>query len=463
MDMNKFRAPIIIVSQLIVLSFLFVFTSCDRDDIDAVPDLNAGGQTTIFAEYSNAFQQPAANLSANDFDRHLSGDVLFESIFVTAPSPQNSGLGPIFVQNSCVTCHPKNGRAAFPGAGKDMGGLLARISLPGQDINGANISVPGFGTQLQTKGNFNVIPEGELSFFEEFIDGLMADGTPYLIRKPVFMITNTYISLPSNTEMSIRIGPPIFGLGLLESISEADLLSRADPDDSNKDGISGRLNYVYDDRLGKMSPGRFGWKASQPSLFNQTAHAFLQDMGLSSPYLLNDPSYGQAQHDNNTDDPEVTNDVIELAAFYAQSLGVPAPRRQTDPDVRYGKKLFINIGCEKCHVSKMTTSNNPDHIFLSNQSIQPYTDLLLHDMGEGLADQRNDGLANGKEWRTPPLWGIGLTQVVAGHTNFLHDGRARNLQEAILWHDGEAKKSKDDYAKLSRSDREKLILFLNSL
>ena len=454
-------------SALIYTGFyLFVnltFLSCTKAVEEPLNDINAGGSTTIFTEFSNSFQQPAANLDKEGLDDHRSGDLLFESIFVTSPSPQNSGLGPIFVQNACVSCHPKNGRAAFPESGSDMGGLLARISLPGSGIHGENISVPGFGTQLQTKANFGVIPEGQLSYFNEFIEGLMADGSSYTLRRPVFKIFNTYLPFPSEVQMSVRIGPPIFGLGLLESISEEELLKRVDPDDKNKDGISGRLNYVYDDRVGKMAIGRFGWKASQPSIYNQTAHAFLEDMGLSSPYLPQDPSYGQVQQDSKADDPEVTDDVVRLATFYAQSLGVPAPRRQNLPDVIYGKKLFAYIGCEKCHTSKMQTGPNSDHPFLANQSIQPYTDLLLHDMGPGLADHRSDGLANGNEWRTPPLWGIGLTQVVGGHTNFLHDGRARNLEEAIMWHDGEGRSSKDGYAKLSKKDREKLLLFLNSL
>jgi len=446
--------------------FLFVnliFLSCSKFEQDNIVDIKAGGATTIFAEFSNAYQQPAPNMDKAGFDDHRLGDVLFESIFVTAPAPANGGLGPIFVQNSCVSCHPKNGRTAFPAPGQDLGGLLARISMPGQGIHGENISVPGFGTQLQTKANFGVIPEAQLTFFHTFIEGLLVDGEKYELRKPNFEIKNPYIPFPPNVEVSVRIGPPVFGLGLLESVTEAEMAKLADPDDRNKDGISGRINYVYDERDGQYKVGKFGWKASQPDLSSQTAHAFLEDMGLSSPYLPKDPSYGQSQQDNKMDDPELTEEVIELATFYTRSLGVPAPRRQLEADVDYGKKLFTFIGCAKCHTPAMVTGPNSNFPFLANQKIQPFTDLLLHDMGVGLADNRPDGLASGKEWRTPPLWGIGLTQVVAGHTNFLHDGRARNIQEAILWHDGEGRRSKEAYARLSKNDRNKLIKFINSL
>jgi len=449
---------------LILGMISFCFAACSDDSFDTEEiDIRAGGETTVYAEFSNAFQIPAPNLTPQELISHRQGDVLFESIFVTAPAPANAGLGPLFVQNSCVSCHPKNARSAFPENSSDMGGLLARVSLPGYGPNYTAIPVPGFGTQIQSKANVGVIPEAQLTCFFTFIEGLMADGTSYTLRKPNFKLTNFYTDFPQNALLSVRIGPPVFGLGLLESVPEEEILKRADPDDRDRDGISGRPNYVFDDRYQIMRLGRFGWKANQPDLYSQTAHAFLEDMGVTSPYLSNDPSKGQVQDDGKSDDPEINDDMVKLAAFYTQSLGVPAPRRSSQDDVNYGRKLFYFIGCEKCHRAELTTGINTDFAFLSGQRIQPYTDMLLHDMGEDLADHRPDSQASGSEWRTPPLWGIGLTQVVAGHSNFLHDGRAGNIEEAILWHGGEAQKAKESYTRLSAQDRKKILAFLYSL
>jgi len=456
---------VVTVIILSIIGSVGLLNSCSYDEIGNSPDhsISAGGATTVDAVFSNAFQIPAPNMDENQNIMHRKGDVLFESIFVTPPSPVLGGLGPIFVQNSCANCHKKNGSAAFPLSMIDMGGILARVSLPDPSNPDNTIPVPGYGSQIQTKSTFGIIPEAKLSYLMEYINGTMEDGTKYTLAKPNFILSDFYTDFPAHAQMSARIAPPIFGLGLLEAISEKNILSRADPDDSNHDGISGRANYVYDIRTNSVRLGRFGWKANQTDLYNQTAQAFLEDMGITSPYLPHDPAFGQLQDDKKVDDPEIDNETVRLAAFYTQSLGVPAHRDKDNPDIIYGEKLFHYIGCQSCHVSSITTSQHPEYDFLSNQKIQPYTDLLLHDMGEGLADHRPDGKANGFEWRTPPLWGIGLTDVVGGHSNFLHDGRARNIEEAILWHGGEAEKSKVQYTKLSKRDREKLLLFLRSI
>lgn len=453
--MKKIGAVAVLIGLLIM--------ACSKTEIEVIPDVMSGGTTTIFAEFSNAFQLPAPNLNADGLQEHRQADAAFEAIFVTAPAEINAGVGPLFNQNSCAACHSKNGRAAFPEIAGDLGGLLFRVSLPGQGMHGEPLAIPGFGTQLQTKATFGKEAEAKVQITYETLEGAFADGEKYALRRPIYNIQQSYLPFPGNALFSPRIAPPVFGLGLLENINEADILKNADEYDRNNDGISGRPNYVWDIQANKKTLGRFGWKANQPNLHQQTAAAYSDDMGVTSPLFPTDPAKGQLQEDSFADDPEISDALVALTAFYTQSLGVPAPRRQEYADIKSGKLLFKNMGCTKCHSPQFTTDLNLDLPFLSNQKIQPYTDLLLHDMGEGLADNRPDFEADGREWRTPPLWGIGLTQVVSGHSNFLHDGRARNLQEAILWHDGEAKSAKESFKKLSKKEREQILYFLSSL
>ena len=273
--------------------------------------------------------------------------------------------------------------------------------------------------------------------------------------------------------MSPRIAPPLIGLGLLEAVAEEDILALADPDDSDGDGISGRPNRAWSAREKQATLGRFGWKAGSPTVDDQSQEAFFGDIGISVPNhpdgagecTERQPSCKQAPSGNSPqyDNLEAHRTVTDLVAFYARHLAVPARRNHDDPQVLAGKKLFYEIGCTGCHTPKHVTADVPDQPELSNQMIWPYSDLLLHDMGEGLADKRPEGIANGREWRTPPLWGIGLTEVVNGHSNYLHDGRARNLLEAILWHGGEASSARDAVTRLSRTEREQLLRFVESL
>lgn len=449
---------------LLFFCILALLTSCKKEDPVNIPDpaYQAGGATTVADFFSDAFEQPCPNLSTDEFNRHADADVAFEATFVTAPAINNSGLGPLFNQNSCVTCHGRNGRAAFPSSGSDLGGLLFRLSVPGEGPHGEPLPVPGFGGQLQTKAVFGVQPEGrvDLKFTEEVRQYL--DGTSYSLRKPDFVLTDLYTSMPGDALVSARIAPPVFGLGLLEVIPESDLLKKEDPSDSDGDGISGRANRVWDVENQRVAMGRFGWKAGQPSLLQQSAAAFSGDMGITTPLFPVESAAGQPQSDPLADDPEISWESLRLVAFYGQSLAVPAPRNLEDPQVSAGRTLFTQTGCAKCHTTSQRTGAS-DLPFLANQTIYPYTDLLLHDMGEGLADNRPDFLADGREWRTPPLWGIGMTQLVNGHTNFLHDGRARSLLEAVLWHGGEAEVSRKKVEALSSGDRENLIRFLEAL
>lgn len=272
-----------------------------------------------------------------------------------------------------------------------------------------------------------------------------------------------YMGLPSDVMYSPRIAPPVFGLGLLEAVPESDIVAMADEDDSNGDGISGKPNYAWNVVEGKKTLGRFGWKAANPSILQQSAGAYSEDMGITNFVFPNESAYGQQQYDNLNDEYEVSDSVLHAVAFYIRSLAVPARRNADDAAVLAGKKIFTAAQCAACHKPMQRTAVNVAFPELSNQVIFPYTDLLLHDMGPDLADYRPDFEANGFEWRTAPLWGIGLTQVVNGHTNFLHDGRARTLMEAIMWHGGEARFSRDYVSQLSQSDRDLLIKFLESL
>jgi CxxC motif-containing protein (DUF1111 family) len=263
--------------------------------------------------------------------------------------------------------------------------------------------------------------------------------------------------------ISPRMAPPVFGVGLLENIPESTILSFADENDADGDGISGKPNYVYNSYSGKTELGRFGLKANNPNILLQVAGAYQQDIGVTNYVFKNESSAGQSQSDGLNDDPELPDSILNAVAFYVRTLAVPARRNTTDPDVMAGEKIFTQINCSGCHKPTVQTGVNVAYPYLSNQRIHPYTDLLLHDMGDALADNRPDFLATGKEWRTAPLWGIGLFQKTNGVPFYLHDGRARTLEEAILWHGGEAEKSKQQFMRLSQSDRSKLIKFLNSL
>ena len=263
--------------------------------------------------------------------------------------------------------------------------------------------------------------------------------------------------------MSPRIAPPIFGLGLLEAVDEVDILALADTEDTNGDGISGKPNYAWNIEEGKKTLGRFGWKAANPSILQQAAGAYNEDIGITSFIFPNESSTNQSQYDGLDDEYEVSDSILHAVAFYIRTLAVPSRRNADDEEVLAGKKIFIDAKCSACHIPRLRTKTDVSFPEISNQIIFPYTDLLVHDMGPDLADNRPDYDADGQEWRTSPLWGIGLTRVVNGHQNFLHDGRARTLTEAIMWHGGEAAQSKQFVTNLSRTDRDALIKFIESL
>ena len=414
---------------------------------DGLLDVEAGGDTTVFDRTSNAYSLPASNLVGDDLDRHLAGDASFEATFVRGPAPVNPGLGPLYNHNACAACHGRDGRGLplFAPSGSQA---LVRVSLATgtPDVPGAPVPVPGLGGQLQDHGVFGVAPEVSVELAWRDVPGSYGDGTPYLLRAPDLTLRR-----PDGTELeaeilrSFRQPPAVFGLGLLEGIPDADLLAAADPDDRDGDGISGRPNQVWDVDANAVRIGRFGHKASNPTLVQQAAAAYANDMGVTNR------RFGA--------DLEVLDDVVELSAFYTATLGVPA---RAPGDVTAGEALFDQFGCASCH-TPVQHSGAHAIAALADQSFQPYTDLLLHDMGADLADGRPDFLADGNEWRTPALWGLGLVSTVLPGASYLHDGRARTVAEAILWHGGEGEAARERFRTASADDRRALLAFLSAL
>ena len=461
--------------SLLYLSFLvsILLSACDSESPVAVESTRifstsefSGGETTVFDASSHAFSIPAPNLSDASLAKHLEGDVEFEAVFVTAPAVVNPGLGPIYNNVSCINCHSRDGRGRPPNADEGLVSLLFRLSLPKAEdsvVGKPPTPVPGFGTQLNNRAIVEAAPEGKvkIDYTEQTLT--TADGTRVHLRYPNYTVTETYQPLPENVEVSPRVAPAVFGLGLLEAIPEETILAYADENDVDGDGISGKPNYVWDVVAQRYTLGRFGWKANQPTLLQQVAAAYNDDMGITTSLFSVENSAGQSQLTNHSVTPEVSDEILEVVTFYVQTLAVPARRDIDDPQVKQGEQLFAEAQCASCHVPTLRTGVLAGVPSVSNQTIQPFTDMLLHDMGPDLADNRSDFRANGREWRTPPLWGIGLVRRVNGHTNFLHDGRARNLMEAILWHGGEAEASRQAVEQMSKEERDALIAFLESL
>lgn len=440
-------------------------------------EVKSGGDTSTSKTGPNAYSLPAANLPISKRLDFSVGNSFFRNPWVPAPSSTDArdGLGPLFNTNGCQNCHIKDGRGHPPEKNDTHAvSMLVRLSIPAvteqqkaiYEKEGV-IPEPVYGGQLQDFALPGQKAEGKIDITYQEFAVTFADGTHAMLRKPNLTISElAYGDMHPDTQLSARVAPPMIGLGLLESIADETLLAMADPDDIDGDGISGKVNRVWDVAKQRFVLGRFGWKAGQPTLMQQNAAAFNGDLGLTSRLFPKENCTDKqtlCQSLPNGGEPEVSDNILDFVEFYSQHLAVPVRRNVNHPKVKLGQSLFKQIGCESCHRSSITTAQVADRPALSNQKIAPYSDLLLHDMGEGLADNRPEALANGQEWRTPPLWGIGYTQEVNGHTYFLHDGRARNLMEAILWHGGEAQSAQQQVLKLNQAEREALIAFLNSL
>lgn len=426
-----------------------------------------GGRATTDDFSVNAFGHAAPNISSDQQMQFVTGNAFFKRNWVTAPSSTADldGLGALFNAKSCSSCHFLDGKGE-PGFEKGQSSaLLFRLSVPTE--GGKTKPEPNYGNQFNHLAILGEKEEGQVEINYEEIIGAYPDGERYSLRNPLYTFTQlNYGSMQQDVLVSPRVAPHIIGLGLLEAIAADDILALADPQDHNSDGISGRPNYVKNVLTDSIQLGRFGWKANEPNVRQQVAAAFQGDMGLSSslfPAENETSNQGKLIQAANGGNPEVSDDILDRVTLYSQVLAVPKRREPNSEKVMQGAQLFSEIGCSSCHNPSFTTAQHNDITEFSKQKIYPYTDLLVHDMGEELADHRPDGDASGVEWRTAPLWGIGLVKTVNGHTTLLHDGRARNVEEAILWHGGEAERTKTEFKNLSKIERENLISFVNSL
>lgn len=489
---------------------LFFINGCSEKDTSAFSQHKhlqhlAGGDATITNTKPGAFSQPSSNIK--DVDKIITfnlGDDFFLRPWVSkrASTSSRDGLGPHFNNNACQNCHVRDGRGNAPNVsadedGTDFSSILfaaSRSDIASEQRNlmlaGELAKVPDstVGTQLQHRANMGIQAEVDLRVEYTTHTVTFADGHVVHLRRPNWIINNLYadkgFQFDKDTVFSARLSPPVIGMGLLQEIADADILSYADADDKNNDGISGKANRVWDATAKQVRIGRFGWKAGQPSVIQQAAGAFANDMGLSSriflgqicmPHQKDCLAAPNGNGDNNADYPyEVPDKVLDNINFYVSNLAVPARRNVDSKKVQRGQKLFNKAGCAACHVPYFKTQKSTANIEQSEQHIFPYTDLLLHDMGPDLADFTIDNKpanraalveysANAHEWRTPPLWGLGLAKVVNPKANFLHDGRARTPMEAVLWHGGEAQASKEKVLEFSKKERLAFEAFLNDL
>jgi CxxC motif-containing protein (DUF1111 family) len=454
---------------------------------DIPPRARSGGEFTVADESETAYSHPVPQLDAQHAESFALGHQMFTTRWAFFWFENAAfGRGPISNAQACTTCHTNNGRGLVSGTPRlasngaqgeardhhitvpfePAPNLVVRISVKGEGPHGGPRPHAHYGDQLQIFGVKGVVPaEGEFSVQWRESVAVLADGEQVRLRTPVLRIANLgYGPLGDDTLTALRLAPPLVGLGLLEAVPEETILAFAAR--TPIAGIRGRTNRVWDESQGKIVLGRFGLKANHGSLREQVAAAFINDIGLSSPvYPEQNCTAVQktCQEQMVAGQPEITPLRLAGTELYVRALQVPARRNSEDPEVLGGEELFAKAHCAVCHMPELKTGASPLLPQLAGQTIHPYTDLLLHDMGEGLSDGRPDFLASGSEWRTPPLWGIGLSKTVNGAGAFLHDGRARDFTEAILWHGGEALASREAFREMPRSDRAALIAFLQSL
>lgn len=452
------------------------------EDWAALEELNSkepkallGGDLTHFMYGGDSFATEAANLPWQLSAAFDAGDGIFERPFTEAKKSgfrfDADGLGPLFNGNSCEACHAADGRAAPPLAtGDTLEGLLFRVSIPGADEVGGPKPHPIYGGQLGDKAIDGHLPEVAYQLDFEEVKGKFADGETYTLQKPVYSFPDqNYGPLGEDAMVSPRIAPFMIGMGLIDAITDADLLKGEDIEDADGDGISGKANRVWSIEHGEYRVGKYGWKAETPTLAHQSMDAAINDMGITNPLFPKENCTAEqadcsAALSGTTDAPvEMDEQKMNEVVTYLEFLSVPGRDLLDHPEAARGEALFTSSGCSGCHTTQFVTGTEQRQRRLHNQTIHPYSDFLLHDMGPGLADNRPSFDASGVEWRTAPLWGIGMVETVNGHTRFMHDGRARNLEEAILWHGGEAETAKNVYLNLDKIDRTAMVKFLKSL
>jgi len=461
-------------------SFIYIFLAIFliRAYTFADPSL-PGGETSNQVENKNSFSLSSRNLEEHMRINFLVGNALFERMWEDSSISKNiakDGLGPFFSARSCESCHINDGRGHIPLTNKeDKISVVIQISQNIEQPNDyiKNIEDDTYGGQISEFAVKDVLKEADIIIDYKYSLEMYEDGRVVELRRPIIKIDNlNYGDFNESTTFSARIAQPMIGLGLIEHISDQSLLMNEDINDTNNDGVSGKANKVWDIENEKLAIGRFGWKAAQPSVYQQTADAFYHDMGLSNKLYSNPFNCTSKQvecakaisgNSEEYDDLEVSNDQLDLVTFYSSQLGVPARRSINAENVKKGKEIFFALNCNSCHVESFTTGDSGSHANLNNQIIYPYSDFLLHDMGESLSDGVSEFFAQGSEWRTPPLWGIGLTSIVSDEYGYLHDGRARTIEEAILWHGGEANEIIQNYKKLKKNEVNQLLSFINSL
>ncbi len=437
---------------------------------DALPpaDSKSGGAATTLDDTSQAYGNSIRKLNDEQAGLFSLGHSVFSRAWVTAPATTDNldGLGPLFNARACASCHSKDGRSAPFNNSGGLLGMLFRLSIPGESAHGGPNPDPVYGDQLRPFGILGVPGDGTPHVSYEEQPGSYGDGTEFSLQKPSYSIDGWNYGEPNeNIMISPRTGPSVIGLGLLEAVPEKEILEGAHPAD--EDGVAGVANYVWDAGKEQTVLGRFGWKANQPTTMQQTAGAFVGDIGITSSLFQNGTCTSTMTACNEAisgadPDFELSDQSWQAVSFYMRSLAVPARRDVDDQVALQGERLFTNFGCASCHRSTLHTGVT-DAEALSNQTIHPYTDLLLHDMGPELADGRPDYLADGNQWRTAPLWGLGLLQKVNQHSFMLHDARARGFAEAILWHGGEGATARENFRMASADERNALLKFLESL
>lgn len=482
------------------------FTSCSKvtvPDFEQAEHLPAGGMTGKGLS-DRSFVQVGRNVDRKEELLFWTGFSLFRDPWVIAPSStkDRDGLGPLFNTRSCISCHLSGGKGPAPQEGNSKPTALVIRFGSGED---GLFKDPVYGDQLQPRAiaithssiKPDLLGEAKLQLGYQEIYGEYADGSTYILRQPTYQLTDlAYGALDKRTKLSPRFSPVIYGVGLLDAISEQDLLAQEDINDTNQDGISAKYNRVpiapsdhntaefhgalensKDTALietarmsaARMGIGRFGLKAKHPSLHQQVAAAFRDDLGITSTSFMSEscttkqPNCQAASVVGGHQSVEIPDKLLDLVTQFNQLIAVPPARNLDSGKAQQGRELFYKIGCESCHTASYTTDIAYPHESLANQTIWPYTNLALHDMGEGLADGVNEFEANGREWRTPPLWGIGARKNIRSENLYLHDGRAKTVAEAILWHGGEAKISQQHFIQLNQQQRNALLAFLDAI
>lgn len=507
MQLNQFQK--FITGTVITLPLLWACSPAEQKSHDVPPfdatELSPGGKASVKFKPFPSFELPAANLPRSQRPDFHAGKALARQPWIKAPTATDArdGLGPVYNARTCLSCHINGGRGPVPADSETpLFAAFVRISIPGHDTVEGSVAEPVYGHQIQGQSislshqlrsstestspteDPEAPPEAYVYVNWQTKSVTYPDGQQQQLRHPQLSFERLgYGELHPQLMTSLRAAPALHGVGLLELIPETAINHLADPDDTNGDGISGRRNQVWDFSTGHIVPGRFGWKANRADLHIVTAGAFNGDVGITNPMFPEQPCTDaqlrckKTPDGNNAEGVELPEHLLQLVINFTRNLGVPTRKGRAyspsssnpeeplpDDFLSDGRALFYQIGCDSCHTPSYTTAvAEAPNSHLGEQIIWPYTDLLLHDMGPDLADNRPDYEASGSEWRTPPLWGIGLSQRVNGHANLLHDGRARSIEEAILWHGGEASGSQQSFMTLKKTQRSELIKFVESL